>query len=195
METIPPEMVISIFVLLDRSSIGKLCQLNKKFEKMGQTEDLWKQLTLNAIKHELRKEFEQETKLRKHSWKEVFRDLGNPYRFHSFIYIVAPFSWDPKCKSNWLLISADGMKLYGLPSFNANPAALVDRPLTPTRNYVEFKVEVFDSWISLGFSHKTKVMPNDINGKKNDTCALYCDENDNSYFRVHSVVQYVVINS
>jgi hypothetical protein len=83
----PQEVVISIFLFLDRSSIGKVCQLNKKYEKICRTENLWKQLTLNAADSlEERKEIEEETIRLKRSWKDSYRDYSNRSNFfHSSV--------------------------------------------------------------------------------------------------------------
>jgi hypothetical protein len=85
----PQEVVISIFLFLDRSSIGKVCQLNKKYEKICRTENLWKQLTLNtADSPEERKEIGEETVRLKRAWKDSYRDYSNlSHFFHSSVQI------------------------------------------------------------------------------------------------------------
>jgi hypothetical protein len=76
MDTLPHDVVFSIFLHLDRYTIGKVCGLNKKFAKICRNEHMWKQLTLSEMPEEDRKQVEQDVEKFNESWKNMYIELS-----------------------------------------------------------------------------------------------------------------------
>jgi hypothetical protein len=75
MDSLPKEILISIFLYLERKSICKVYRLNKRILQIFGSENLWKTLVLNTVKSHEQKSFEERIVRQQVSWKNVFRDL------------------------------------------------------------------------------------------------------------------------
>ncbi len=76
MEKIPREVVIYIFALLDRRSIGRVVALSKKYENICNSEQLWKLASLNSVTEEEHEKLQLETRIANLSWKKTYIQLS-----------------------------------------------------------------------------------------------------------------------
>ena len=76
METLPQDLIISIFIQLDRFSVGQVCRLNKRIESICRSDRLWKQLVQDETDVPWFMTIETTVAEGSTTWKDSYRDLS-----------------------------------------------------------------------------------------------------------------------